>query len=401
MIQSDIAQALARFGHASLREAATGLANALGYVSDRTAETGSVAQFCEIFDAPGALNAPKACKPAWQDVQLVFQLTDDELAPHVPLFKEKRVAKTLMQSYVFVAIELKPSDYSRSTLAGIARLVNRVLPMPVLVMFKIGGKLTLAVINRRTSKRDTSRDVLGKVTLVQEIDTAAPHRGHLDILASFSLSVLKEGRRRITNFEDLHAAWEEVFNVELLNKRFYEELANWYFWARGQVWFPNDANPHQDEAAHHSTSVIRLLTRLIFCWFLKEKGLVPARLFDQTAIATVLAKFDGHESSYYRAILQNLFFATLNQPMEPTKGGARAFAHDGEFHENKQHHGVKTLYRYGALFREPGNALGLFAAIPFLNGGLFACLDTEDDNGKVRYVDGFSRNVKKQPTVIH
>jgi adenine-specific DNA-methyltransferase len=34
-----------------------------------------------------------------------------------------------------------------------------------------------------------------------------------------------------------------------------------------------------------------------------------------------------------------------------------------------------------------------------LNGGLFACLDTEDDTGKVQYADGFSRNPKKQPVV--
>ena len=51
------------------------------------------------------------------------------------------------------------------------------------------------------------------------------------------------------------------------------------------------------------------------------------------------------------------------------------------------------------MFREPDQALSLFENIPFLNGGLFACLDTEDDNGKVRYADGFSRNPKKQPVV--
>ena len=42
-------------------------------------------------------------------------------------------------------------------------------------------------------------------------------------------------------------------------------------------------------------------------------------------------------------------------------------------------------------------ALKEFADIPFLNGGLFECLDRTDDNGKKIYVDGFSRNEKKTP----
>ena len=41
----------------------------------------------------------------------------------------------------------------------------------------------------------------------------------------------------------------------------------------------------------------------------------------------------------------------------------------------------------------------LFEDIPFLNGGLFDCLDKEDEDGKVVYVDGFSRNPKKQAII--
>jgi tRNA1(Val) A37 N6-methylase TrmN6 len=41
----------------------------------------------------------------------------------------------------------------------------------------------------------------------------------------------------------------------------------------------------------------------------------------------------------------------------------------------------------------------LFKGVPFLNGGLFDCLDSEDTNGKVLYLDGFSRNPKKQANV--
>ena len=327
----------------------------------------------------------------------MFQLTDEELSKNATLFKDVSVRATLLQSYVFIAVELQVEEYARGKLAGIARQLNRIFPMPVMVLFKIGNYLSLAVINRRLNKRDETKDVLGKVTLIQNISIDNPHPGHLDILTSFSIVDLSSGRRTIENFDQLHAAWEEVFNVELLNKRFYEELSNWYFWARHQVWFPDDLEP--DEQTRNATSVIRLLTRLIFCWFLKEKGLIHERLFDPQSVTAVLDSTEDDESTYYHAILQNLFFATLNQPMNAGGDVNRQFAADGNFQENRTQHGVKTLYRYAKAFRQPDQALALFEDIPFLNGGLFACLDVEDESGKVQYADGFSRNPKKQPRV--
>ncbi|MEO5607632.1 MAG: Eco57I restriction-modification methylase domain-containing protein [Polaromonas sp.] len=269
--------------------------------------------------------------------------------------------------------------------------------MPVMVLFKMGSKLSIAIINRRQSKKDESKDVLGKVTLIQNVSIENPHPGHLDILASFSTTKLEARKKPIGNFDQLHAAWEDVFNVELLNKQFYEELSNWYFWALKEVSFPADLEP--DKKTRNATSVIRLLTRIIFCWFLKEKGLIPDNLFEQDTVSNALVTADENESSYYHAILQNLFFATLNQPMNAGTEVFRKFAADGEFSENRDQYGIKTLYRYKKVFREPEQALSLFENIPFLNGGLFACLDTEDDNGKVRYADGFSRNAKQQPVV--
>src|SRR4029079_9130344 len=132
--------------------------------------------------------------------------------------------------------------------------------------------------NRRQNKRDAAKDVLGKVTIICDISIAEPHRGHLDILDYFAVPNLVHPQRLpINNFDTLHAAWEEIFNVELLNKRFYRELANWYFWALPQVEFPNDTKKNSEK--HRATSLIRLLTRLIFCWFLKEKRLIPETLF--------------------------------------------------------------------------------------------------------------------------
>ena len=237
----------------------------------------SVADFREQFDPESQLAHPAALIASWQSVELLFQLTDDELSRSTALFKDEAVKTSLLQSYIFVAIELAEGDYARGKLAGVARQLNRIFPMPVMVLFKLGGRLSIATINRRLNKRDESKDVLGKVTLIQNIVIEKPHPGHLDILASFSLAELTEGRRIIQNFDQLHVAWEEVFDVELLNKRFYRELANWYFWALPQVDFPADIE--KDNEKRRATGLIRLLTRLIFCWFLKEKGLVPEDLF--------------------------------------------------------------------------------------------------------------------------
>lgn len=41
----------------------------------------------------------------------------------------------------------------------------------------------------------------------------------------------------------------------------------------------------------------------------------------------------------------------------------------------------------------------LFKDVPFLNGGLFDCLDKPNEEGTIVYVDGFSRNPKKQASV--
>ncbi len=184
-----------------------------------------------------------------------------------------------------------------------------------------------------------------------------------------------------------------AFSVERVTKQFYQEIANWYFWALEQARFPKDA-PKQDGKDH--VSLIRLITRVIFSWFLKEKGLIPNTLFDPQALPQILNGFApdaarDKASVYYKAVLQNLFFATLNTEMDK-----RAWARD---EQNFMAHG---LYRHRELFRDPAGALRLFSGIPFLNGGLFECLDRiEGTKEKPRYIriDGFSRRPDSQPVV--
>lgn len=389
----------------SLKDAGTHLLNTLGYASDKTinVEQSKPKAFLDLLvehNPNVSIDKDKALFDDWITADILFQLTDEELSNENSLFKDDTVNSGLLKSYLFFAIELNKEDYSRGKLTAIARQLNRVFPMPVMVLIKHGSLLSIAVINRRLNKTDSEKDVLGKVTIIRDISLDNPHRGHLDILDSFTLPSLLT-KTAIHDFDSLHAAWEEIFNIELLNKRFYKELSNWYFWALPQVDFPADIESNDEK--RRATGLIRLLTRLIFCWFLKEKGLINKQIFEQSSIAKALINLDEEESSFYLAVLQNLFFATLNQRMGKDSKGIpfRRFITDSAFQGKNKEHGITTLYRHKKLFHDEQKAIALFEDIPFLNGGLFECLDKEDEdnNNKIIRVDGFSEKEKNQPKV--
>lgn len=414
-LRPSIQSSLQALSSAPLRDAAKSLLKTLGYQSDRTLNLeGSKPQaFLDLIASQGGhtkFDETKALFADWKSADILFQLSDTDISGQGSLFKDTKIQPSLLQSYLFFAIELKGKDYARGRLTAIARQINRFFPMPVMLLIRHGDAsgapvLSIAVINRRRNKLHAEKDVLEKVTLIRDISLTEPHRGHLDILASFAVENLVHPKKLpIDDFDTLHAAWEQIFNVDLLNNRFYKELSNWYFWALPQVEFPADLEA--DDEKRRATGLIRLLTRLVFCWFLKEKGLIPEKLFHPADLAKMLKGFEPESetsSTYYQAILQNLFFATLNQRMGKDAKGQpyRVFAKDEGFAKNRATYDVNNLYRYEALFRdEPDAALAHFADIPFLNGGLFECLDrTEDGTDKKRYLDGFSRNAKKRPLV--
>ena len=187
----------------------------------------------------------------------------------------------------------------------------------------------------------------------------------------------------------------DAFSVESLTKEFYRELFDWYQWAIDEstgVTFPNNTETPTDDREQIETKIIRLITRLMFVWFIKQKDLVPDRLFDPEALQSILRDFDPRSrtsGNYYNAILQNLFFATLNRAIIDEEGQKREFA-KGKSRD------VKTLYRYNELFAlTEDEVIALFAEVPFLNGGLFECLDkTRTIDGAAYNYDGFSRNAE-------
>ena len=84
---------------------------------------------------------------------------------------------------------------------------------------------------------------------------------------------------RVVNAEDLRSR----FSVEVLTKEFYQELSDWYAWAIKIIRFPNDLNDKTDDDKFNNESAIRLIIRLIFVWFLKQRHLVPDEFFDEQA----------------------------------------------------------------------------------------------------------------------
>jgi adenine-specific DNA-methyltransferase len=378
--RSALQHSLSEFVSQPLQSAALGFWSALGYESQKRAPTDGTPK--AFMKAVGdALDTKAAHFDLWKQAHILFQLADDDVAAlsrgQLSFSTQQGVLFGSIESFLFVAVELVADDQKRNTLADISRALNKLFKMPVIIMFKHGKHLSLATVGRRTNKRDSSRDVLEKVTLVKDVRIQNPHRAHIEILADLALAEISQFadyKKKPESFADLFTLWQRALSASLLNKRFYNDLAYWYTWACGQVTFPKGAPANE-------MNVIRLITRLMFIWFIKEKGLVREELFDPAALTKLLALApDKHpdDSGYYKAILQNLFFATLNtNPEEST----RQFRERKAGEQSNDQYLVHTVFRYKALFNgEAANeALEIFRTIPYLNGGLFECLDREID----------------------
>ena len=389
MMATTIADALAAAGGAGDFAAGAGaLLDALGYRSDRTAggQSGAAGDFVRQFPAlaPGTVGERDFIRET-QSVQILFQITDDEIAAATEpqgRFDADGFDTGNARSFLFAAVELGGDTYSRSQYAGFTREINKRIQVPTVVLFRTAtGSITLAFVHRRVSRVDADRDVLGRVALVREIDAASPHRAHLEILGELALGARldwMDSHGKSRNFDGLLDAWLAALDTEELNRRFYAELYDWFERAIAIARFPTGERVTLSPEDH----TIRLITRLLFVWFLKEKGLVADALFVEHQAAQLLKDYDREGGdSYYRAILQNLFFATLN-----TEIGQRRFSK-----QNRDDHREPSLYRYRGELADPDRLVGLLGRTPFVNGGLFDCLDSFDATGRGGYrVDCFS-----------
>ncbi len=195
---------------------------------------------------------------------------------------------------------------------------------------------------------------------------------------------------RVSGFDDLL----QRFSVEVVNREFYRQLFEWFQWAVKEVKFPSGKNEEE---------IIRFISRMMFVWFLKQMKLIPENIFNKEKIRNLLNNTENSESTYYKAILQNLFFATLNTSMrkdlKSNEAHVREFLPYGKM-TNK--HGLQYYYRYKNMLTEPEKFQQLLDGVPFLNGGLFECLDERKNETGAEdvWIDAFTQNPKRQDLLV-
>ena len=387
-IREEVASALSAFGQGEYISEVRGLLSVLGYSSERTlpGQTGSVDEFIRRFPAKNPDTATESdLRENAASVRIVFQVTASEIseAGYQASFDDTDGFDSgVLNSFMFVAVELTGEDYPRGRYAQFTREINKRLSIASVIVFRTSKKhLTLSFAHRRPSKRDPNRSVLGRVSLVREVNPFRPHRAHLDILSELSLeNRLKwiAAHNQPDNFDGLLDSWLDALDTEELNRRFYRDLFAWFTRVVKEARFPAGVSktPAREEHA------IRLITRLLFVWFIKEKGLIDGELFNEVRVNELLSAYDREAGdSYYRAVLQNLFFATLNMEIH-----RRGFNEGGEAAEQDY-----SLYHFRSEIADENELMGLFAQTPFINGGLFDCLDSFDD-GRHYLVDCFSED---------
>lgn len=140
----------------------------------------------------------------------------------------------------------------------------------------------------------------------------------------------------------------ERFSVEVVNKQFYSSIAELFTkligGERGAAKHPGllKINGIISQNSEHQEFAVRLIGRIVFCWFLKEKKsadgvpVVPNELLSLDAVAS--------NADYYHSVLEPLFFELLNKRLE---------------------------HRHESLREAP------FSIVPYLNGGLFSPQDDD------------------------
>ena len=353
---------------------ATKLLHTLGYESERIVHDRFVtaSEFIRDYPVDRTTQSENKFLTEVKSVRILFQLTDTEIDTRQErLFNEKTFDSGKNKSFVFVAVELASSKYPRGQYALFTREINKRFGMPVIVLFKtISNLYTISFVHRRENRRDSTRDVLGPISLIREIRSKEPNRAHIDILEALMMDErLKwmESHNKPKNFDGLLDSWLNALDVEELNKRFYCELFAWFLHAVKHSRLPQ-TNLKSLKPEEHT---LRLITRLLFIWFIKQKGLVSDDLFNERKIQTLLKNYRHDGDQYYRVVLQNLFFATLN-----TKIDNRNFDDDPN---------NTSSYHYIDEMKKPEKLYDLFNQTPFINGGLFDCLDDVNNLFRVDY----------------
>ena len=165
---------------------------------------------------------------------------------------------------------------------------------------------------------------------------------------------------KVKDFDDLLSR----FSIEVVNKEFYQQIARFFsrltggerkFGSKTQHFEPEMILPFislEDKKTYQEFTV-RLIGRIIFCWFLKQKkskegiSLLPDEFLSKEAVAD--------SADYYHSILEKIFFEVLNKPINQRKSelkngynkipylnGGLFDPHTDDFYDNSQpNYGLK------------------------------------------------------------
>ncbi|MEK0188987.1 hypothetical protein, partial [Microcoleus anatoxicus] len=125
-MKDQIAQSIQNLAAGNAAQKLELLFQTLGYTTQRKFELDSnhPEDFIDTFGF-GEINQQRASLSQWKSVDFLFQLTEDEIKSNGQLGFSSNIDQNYLQSYIFLAVELRETDYTRSQLSDITREVNR------------------------------------------------------------------------------------------------------------------------------------------------------------------------------------------------------------------------------------------------------------------------------------
>jgi len=271
------------------------------------------------------------------------------------------ISKDLGNTYVLEFSHEKNSDPRISITRDAFKIMNEHRISKCLAIFKNDDSknFRLSLLTREISIDENNKLIKG----FSNAKRYSFYLGEGTKIKTPETQLYKKGR--VKDFDDL----KERFSLEVVNKEFYEEISNSFnILVGGRRTYKNKIVEHEPQLKlpiNHEQNqkylefAVRLIGRIIFCWFLKEKrssnnrSLMPELL---------LSKEATKKDDYYHNVLEPIFFEILNRPVKNRKE------------------------EYSAM---------PFSEIPYLNGGLFS--PQEDDF--YDYIESRQKENKKK-TVI-
>ena len=256
-----------------------------------------------------------------------------------------------LQTYIIASFDLGKVEKipNKTFLANLSRSVyEKYIFVPFVIVFRYRvneqNYLTFSIsqirdkTNQRTGKTKTT-----KVILLKDINLEKPHPAHSKILEK-----LKNETTAVKNFDELHENWLKVLNIKELGDEFYKKILEKYNDLVEKIILPTHTNPSENDKKDFA---LKLVGRLIFCWFLKAKGWVSEDILGSKIVEAEFIR--QNEISFYHQILEPLFFESLNKDPQ-----TRDF-------ENKEK----------------------FASVPYLNGGLFEATEKDFYDSNLKDTD--------------